>query len=146
MTGVQTCALPIWSDSTDYQVNFTFRNAGKLPTAFRQAQLVKIVREDRFSAIIDALPDGEKGYRVIEEQAGGQARGGAFAGAGTRAQQVLTGRRTLGRDVGHTDGGNSNTVTFTIRVYGKTTLKGRASVNTTRAGQLTDQEFMIVLQ
>lgn len=135
------------ADSTDYQVNFTFRNAGRLPTAFRQAQLVKIVREDRFSAVVDPLPEGEKGYRLIGEQTGGQGRGGGFAAAaGGRAQQALTGRRTLGRDVGHTDGGNSTTVSFTIRVYGKTTLKGKASVNTTRAGQLTDQDFMIILQ
>ena len=39
-------------DSTDYQVKVSYRNAGKLPTALRQADLVKIVRSDQISVTL----------------------------------------------------------------------------------------------
>ncbi len=35
------------ADSVTWEINVTIRNAGRLPTALRQAQLVKIVRPDR---------------------------------------------------------------------------------------------------
>ena len=131
------------SDSTDYQLNVTFRNAGKLPTALKQAQLVKIVREDMVTVALDGVADGEKGYRIIgDQQSGGQGRG-QFGGGG---QQAASGRRSLTKSAGHTEGGKSTTVTWTIRVYGKTTLKGNATVTTTRAGLLPQKEFVITLQ
>lgn len=130
------------SDSADYQINATFRNIGKLPTALRQAQLVKIVREDQVSLSIENVEAGEKGYRIIGEQSSREGRG-QFGGG---AQQSATGRRTLTKSAGHTDGGQSTTVTWNVRVYGKTTLKGKASVTTTRAGILTDKSFVITMQ
>ena len=35
------------TDSADYQVKISYRNNGKLPTALKQAHLVKIVTDDR---------------------------------------------------------------------------------------------------
>lgn len=132
------------ADSADYQLNVTFRNAGKLPTAFKQAQLVKIVREDMVSLQIDAVAQGEKPYTIIGERAGGGMGRGGFPGGG--GFQGAPGRRMLTKNTGHTDGGKSTTVTWTVRVYGKTTLKGRASVSTTRAGQLQPKDFQIIIQ
>ncbi|MDX9928521.1 MAG: M14 family metallopeptidase [Bacteroidales bacterium] len=129
------------ADSADYQLNVTFRNAGKLPTALKQAHLVKIVREDMVTLQLENQAQGEKPYTIIGDQQGGRGRGG-FAGGG----QAAPGRRTLTRSAGSTEGGNSTTVSWTIRVYGKTTLKGRASVATTRAGQLSPKEFEIIVQ
>ena len=129
---------------SDYQLNVTFKNSGKLPTAFRQAQLVKIVREDVVSVALEGVEQGEKGYRIINDQpaGGGQGRG-QFGG---QQRQSLTAGRTITKSAGHTDGGSSTTVTWTVRVYGKNTLKGKATVSTTRAGLLPEKEFTLILQ
>lgn len=141
--GVETKKLKAYkADSTDYQVSFTYKNAGQLPTALRQAHLVKIVREDRLSVAFDAAPEGEKPFRVINEQTATQGRQGAGQGPGRPGVS----QRTLTRNTGYTEGGKLNTATWTIRVYGKTTLKGKASVVTTRAGLITDREFSVTLQ
>jgi hypothetical protein len=130
-------------DSTDYQFSVTFKNAGKLPTAFKQAQLVKIVREDMVNVVLEGVEQGQKGYRIVSDQpAAGQGRG-QFGGA---QRQSLTAGRTLSKSAGHTDGGKSTTVTWTVRVYGNTTLKGKATVVTTRAGLLPEKEFILNLQ
>jgi hypothetical protein len=142
--GVETKKIKSYkADSADYQINVTFRNIGQLPTALKQAQLVKIVREDQVTLAIEGVEATGKGYMVIGEQPSrGQGRG-QFGGG---APQPATGRRTLTKNAGHTDGGKSTTVTWTVRTYGKTTLSGKASVTTTRAGLLTDKAFVITLQ
>ncbi|MBM3419524.1 MAG: peptidase [Bacteroidetes bacterium] len=141
--GVEAKKLKAYkSDSTDYQVSFTYRNTGQLPTALRQAHLVKIVREDRLAISFDQPEPGEKPFRIINEPTPQQGR----QGGGPAQTRPGTSARTLSRNTGYTEGGKSTTVTWTIRVYGKTTLKGKASVITTRAGLLTDRDFLITLQ
>jgi hypothetical protein len=131
------------SDSTDYQLTVTYRNAGKLPTALKQAQLVKIVREDMVNVAFDGAEAGEKSYKIISDQPTDQMQGrGQFGGA----PQQASSRRTLSKSMGHTEGGVSAKATWTIRVYGKTTIKGKATVTTTRAGLLPEKEFVITLQ
>ncbi len=130
------------ADSTDYQLTVTFKNTGKLPTALKQAHLVKIVREDMVRIALGPVETGEKAYKVIGDQpAGGGGRGG-FGGGG----QAAGGTRTISKSAGYTDGGKSTTVTWTVRAFGPTTLRGKASVTTTRAGLLPEKEFVIKLQ
>jgi hypothetical protein len=131
-------------DSTDYHLSVTFRNTGKLPTALKQAHLVKIVREDMVNIVLEGVEDGSKGYRVItDEPSSGRQGRGQFGG---QQRQSLTAGRTITKNAGHTEGGSSTTVIWTVRVYGNTTLKGKASVITTRAGLLPEKEFSLVLQ
>jgi hypothetical protein len=58
------------TDSADYQLKITVRNTGKLPTALKQAQLVKIVRDDRIDLEFDTtgMIKGKPAYKVIEEK------------------------------------------------------------------------------
>lgn len=58
------------SDSADYQVRISFRNAGQLPTAFRQAHLVKIVKEDRMILEFDTtgVANNSLPYRILPEE------------------------------------------------------------------------------
>lgn len=118
-------------DSTDYEVKVSYRNVGKLPTALKQADLVKIVRPDRVTLRIDPVESATPAFMVLP-QGGTPARGGAAS-----SQSSAT------REVGYTDGGQENGHTFTIRVYGRQEIKGKASVSTTRAGVLKEKEFVI---
>jgi hypothetical protein len=129
-------------DSADYQLNVTFKNSGKLPTALKQAHLVKIVREDMVRITLTEDGSGERRYIVVSDQPSSGERGGM----GGRGQQATPGRRTLTKNAGFTEGGSATTVSWTIRVYGPTKLKGSASVVTTRAGLLTNKEFEVTLQ
>ncbi len=124
------------SDSTDYRITVTFKNAGKLPTAFKQADLVKIVREDLIVVEFDIPRDGSTIFGVISDEiAPGRRRTGGVA----RPVQ----QRRLSASVGYTDGGATNSVTYNIRVYGDATVTGRASVLTTRGGILEPKEFVV---
>ena len=55
------------SDSTDFQLKVSFRNIGKLPTALKQAHLVKIVTDDRVVLDFDTTgtASGKISYKVI---------------------------------------------------------------------------------
>jgi hypothetical protein len=124
------------SDSTDYQITITFRNSGQLPTALKQADLVKIVREDMIVVDFDIPRDGSTIFGIIpEEIAPGRRRTGALP------QPVQ--QRRLSASVGYTEGGKTNSVIYNIRVYGDATVTGRASVVTTRAGILEPKEFVV---
>lgn len=129
------------ADSSDYQLKISFTNTGKLPTALKQANLVKIVREDR--VVIDMDTTGTKKekvlYKMIEEKKPEQAgrRGGFGNDERPRMQTSFT------KNAGFTGGGAKTTATFVIRLYGISELKGKASVLSTRAGVLKDKEFII---
>ena len=60
------------TDSADYQIKIGVINNGKLPTALRQAQLVKIVREDRIELEFDTTgyDESKPDFRIIEEKKG----------------------------------------------------------------------------
>jgi len=130
------------TDSADYQLKVSFRNAGKLPTALKQAHLVKIVTDDRIVLELDTAGSaaGKPGYKVLEDakpSAGRENRGGY--GDIERPSQ----RRPVFKTVPDTDGGAVTTAVFNIRLYGRSELTGKASIISTRGGVLKDREFVI---
>ena len=125
-------------DSVDYELSVRYRNTGKLPTALKQAHLVKIVRPDEVRITLDK-PAGEKAsFRVLEPKPVVRQREGMMM------YDEETGRAEyISVKTGYTDGGEVNEATFTIRVFDNAEVKGRASVLTTRAGKLEGMDFII---
>ena len=126
------------SDSTDYQITVGFKNVGKLPTALKQAHLVKIVMEDRASiefARKDVSGD-DPVLKILAEQETG--RSGRF---GFQGRQMA--RASVTRDAGFTEGGKTTEVVFKIRVYKPVEITGKARVVSTRGGVLKEKEFVI---
>ncbi len=129
------------ADSSDYQLKISFVNNGKLPTALKQAALVKIVRDDR--VVIDLDTSGTSGgkvlYKLIEEKKPEQAgrRGNSGNDERPRMQTSFT------KNAGYTAGGEKTTATFVLRLYGINELKGKANVLSTRGGVLKDRDFVI---
>lgn len=131
------------TDSTDYQLKVSFRNNGKLPTALKQASLVKIVQNDKVVLELDTagIAKGKPAYKVIEETKANpqrESRGGGFMD-----QERPAVRPPVTKNVPFTDGGTVTSAIFTIRLYNRTELKGKASVISTRGGILKDREFVI---
>jgi len=134
------------TDSADYDLKISFRNAGKLPTALRQADLVKIVTKDRMVLEITSpmQVDGKPAYKVlpdpgaaVERGGGGGGRGGAM-GFGANAP-----RRNITKNLPFTNGGSIQSAVFKFRVFGNNTISGKASVFSTRGGVLKNKEFVI---
>lgn len=129
-------------DSADYQMTITFRNTGKLPTALRQADLVKIVTRDR--VVIDFTTSPRKGdtinFRIIGEPAAPQGRGNRQMFGDNERPQVRT---SFSKNVPFTQGGSSTSAVFTIRLYNNEPVTGKASVFSTRGGVLKDKEFTL---
>jgi len=129
------------TDSADYRLKVSFRNDGKLPTALKQAHLVKIVREDRVVLEFDTtgISSGKPGYKVLQEK--------ETRDRGTRGRSDNDDRGTIqtvvSKNVDDTEGGSVTTSVFTIRFYDRTELGGKASVLSTRGGVLKDKEFII---
>lgn len=130
------------ADSVDYQLKISIRNTGKLPTALKQAHLVKIVREDRVVLDPDTAGSakGAPGYKVItdEKPAGGRSSrgmGGDFD-RGERGREIT-------QNIPYVQGGSVSEAIFKIRLYNRTSLKGKASFYSTRGGVLKDKEFVI---
>ena len=130
------------ADSADYQLKISFKNSGKLPTALKQAHLVKIVTEDRIELEFDTtgMVKGKPGYKVIlEEKTSGekQGRSGYFDMEEPPQSPVVS------KNVPYTQGGSVTTAVFLIRSYNRTQLKGKVSVYSTRGGVLKDKDFII---
>lgn len=131
------------ADSTDWQLKISFRNTGKLPTALRQAHLVKIVKDDNvvLNFTTQQSADGKPVYKVIGEAkpAGGRGEGrGGFMDS-ERAVQIAP----VSKNVPDTQGGAVTAAIFNIRVYKGAEVSGKASVFSTRGGVLKDKEFTI---
>jgi hypothetical protein len=131
------------ADSVDYQVKVSYKNTGKLPTALSQAQLVKIVREDRVVLDFDTAgtSSGKMNFKIIEER--------QKAKKSTRInpyseEENTTGTITVSRNMPFTQGGAVTTAIFIVRLYKRAELKGKASVISTRGGVLTGKEFIIM--
>lgn len=129
------------ADSIDFQLKITFRNTGKLPTALKQADLVKIVRPDRVVLDFDTtgLSKGKLAYKVITEQkpSTGRDRMPSFDDNQPRIQ------KTFSKNVPYTEGGSKTSALITIRFYGIRELRGKANVYSTRGGILKDREFVV---
>jgi hypothetical protein len=126
-------------DSTDYEIKVSFRNAGKLPTALRQAHLVKIVREDEVRLDFETKEGEKPAYRVMDPKPRVRQGGGGMM----MFDEEGSGRRPISKSVGYTEGGAVSEAVFRIRVLNGTALSGKASVMTTRAGILKDREFTV---
>jgi hypothetical protein len=130
------------ADSADYRLKISIMNRGKLPTALKQAQLVKIVRDDRIELEFDTSGSvkGKQGFKVIEEKKvlPARARSGMYDETERNEQLFRT-----SKNIPFTDGGSSSDAVFTIRLYNKTELKGKANMFSTRGGILRDKEFMV---
>jgi hypothetical protein len=128
------------ADSADYQLKISFRNSGKLPTAFRQAHLVKIVTEDRVIIELDTAgsASGKRGYKILPDKKPQQENQGRRQ-SGEQSEQ----RRPVYRSVPFTEGGAVTSALFNIRLYNRGELKGVATVQSTRGGILKDKEFVI---
>lgn len=125
-------------DSTDYRISVTYRNTGKLPTALRQADLVKIVREDRVSISFDRelVAGSEPLMKIIDDEEGGRSRyyRGSYGGSAQSSQS---------QNAGYAEGESSNNSEFIIRVYRDGEIKGKATVSSTRGGVLEEKEFVV---
>lgn len=130
------------ADSADYQLRIGVINRGKLPTALKQAHLVKIVREDRIELEFDTagLTKDKPSFRIIEDKKNeGEGSGRGMYGDQTASRVQIK----ASRNIPYTQGGSSTETVFTIRLYGNTGLKGRASVISTRGGVLKGKEFIV---
>jgi len=130
------------TDSADYQLKISVVNRGKLPTALKQAHLVKIVREDRIELEFDTtgLSKEKPSFRMIGEKkngTGGSGRGMYDDQHARQAQVKFT------RNIPYTPGGSATETVFTIRLYNISELKGKASVISTRRGVLSGKEFIV---
>ena len=130
------------ADSADYQIKIGVKNNGKLPTALRQAQLVKIVREDRIELEFDTTgyAGGKPDFRVIEEKKALPGRTGRGISDEMERQEQLV--RTS-KNIPFTQGGSSTEAVFTIRLYKRPELRCKANMYSTRGGILKDKEFII---
>ena len=130
------------SDSVDYQIKVSFRNIGKLPTALKQAHLVKIVTDDRLVMELDTAgtANGKPGYKFIPDQKGvkGKESRSAFSESGRQYQ-----RSSVSVNVPDTQGGSVTTAVFNIRLYDRAALNGKVSLFSTRGGVLRDKEIII---
>lgn len=130
------------TDSADYQIKVNFRNTGKLPTALKQAWLVKIVKEDMVTLDFDTagLPKGKALFRDISEKKKKETsrEEGRY---NNEAEQ--TPGTSVAQKVPFTAGGEVTSAIFRLRFYGGREVKGRASVLSTRGGVLRDRDFVI---
>jgi hypothetical protein len=102
------------ADSTTWEVRVQWRNDGGLPTALKQAQLVKIVQEDRLSlSFVRDTADDSRAPRIVEPD----LRGGAVWS-------------------GWTEPGQTKTVTYSITVYGNDPVRANLRLDSTRGGVL----------
>jgi murein tripeptide amidase MpaA len=100
-------------DSTTYRVTVDWTNSGRLPTALRQAQLVKIVQEDGARLDFDStLVKGDSPVvRIVDPE--------------TRDKVVRA---------GWTQPGEQRSVTLDVRTYGVPGVEGEVHVMSTRGG------------
>ena len=101
------------SDSASYRVTVGWTNSGQLPTALRQAQLVKIVREDRARLDFDSTLMRHRSPTV-------------------RIVTPTTQDKTI--RAGYTQPGERKSVTFEVRTYGVPGVEGTVHVMSTRGG------------
>ena len=122
-------------DSIDYRVTLRYRNAGKLPTALRQADLVKIVKPDRFDLEFDAPAES---FRVLDVSLD-RVRAVRNAPPADPAAPVAK----YFKEAGYAAGESVNAVEFRVRGYRNVPLKFRARLTTTRAGSLPEKEITV---
>jgi hypothetical protein len=115
LDGVEVAAATGGDDEATHEVTVRFTNVGGLPTALRQAHLVKIVREDAVELdFATSLTRGEEPTVEIVEP---RWRGDRM-------------------ELGHTQPGDTQTAVFRLRVRGDEPVEGTVRVLSTRGGVL----------
>jgi hypothetical protein len=115
LLGIDTKPRDVSGDTAQYDVTVRWRNAGALPTALRQARLVKIVREDQVQLTVTGAASGEHrpSFRIVVPE---------------------------GRDktvyAGWTEPGEVKAARFTISAPRGTPLVVTANLRSTRGGSL----------
>jgi hypothetical protein len=91
----------------------SWRNEGRLPTALRKAQLVKIVQEDRVELVFDSelTKREDTKVRIVDP---------------TRTDKTIY--------AGWTQPGEEKSVTFELRTYGVPGVEAKVQVLSTRGG------------
>ena len=91
------------SDSADFQLKVSFRNKGKLPTALKQAHLVKIVTEDRIVLDFDTTgrASGKTVYKELKEEKASKPR---ESRGGFRDEEQVARQTSITRNVPDTQG------------------------------------------
>ncbi|MGK2935814.1 MAG: hypothetical protein ACSLFE_11315 [Gemmatimonadaceae bacterium] len=121
MSGVTVTRASTAGDTTSYDVTVAFRNTGRLPTALKQAQLVKIVQEDRVILDFDSTLTKRPSPKVT------------IVNPTTRDKTIRA---------GWTEPGETKTVTFRVNTVGIRGAKGTVRVLSTRGG-LLKSEFVL---
>ena len=131
-------SIKTYSPSTDYTIIVNYRNTGKLPTALKQAHLVKIVREDQVTISFDRkLVEGDDpALKIISDER--RERRGYYGRIGRGGVQS-----SITLDAGYAQGESTNSREFTVRVYKDIEITGSASVSSTRGGLLEEKEFVV---
>jgi len=129
--GTRTRRVAAAGDSVTWEVTVTWKNAGRLPTALRQAQLVKIVQEDAVTLTLPReLTSGERPRaRIIDD---------ARPRAGTRRSEDGGGARGSSTvRAGWTEPGETRSVRFRVRTYGVSEpVEAELQLESTRGGVL----------
>jgi hypothetical protein len=99
------------ADSTTWEVRVTVRNEGEMPTALRQADLVKVVRPDRVVLRLDDLRTG---------------------GDDPQVRWLEPGNGSL--ELGYLQPGESREAVLTFRTYGVPSFRGTVELLSTRGG------------
>jgi hypothetical protein len=129
------------TDSTDYRIRLSYANVGRLPTALKQADLVKIVRPDRFDVrftgdLITSAEGDKPSYRVLDGTLSRPRSGRPGSGPTPPPDRYF-------KETGYADGGAVHTAEFRVRTYGTGTFGLKVSLSTTRAGLLEEKEITI---
>jgi len=105
-----------------------------LPTALKQAHLVKIVAEDKVVLDINqsSSQKSDADWKII---GGGRD--------GYSVSTITPQLKRVSKNVPYTNGGDVTTAVFNIRVYKGAELSGKASVISTRGGILKNRSFII---
>lgn len=130
------------ADSSDFQVRVSFKNEGKLPTALRQAHLVKIVTDDRVVLEFDTAGNAS-GKPVCKEIREEKPRKPAESVESHHDEERAPKQNLISQKVSDTPGGSVTIAVFKIRLYNRTDLPGKATVFSTRGGILREKEFVI---
>jgi hypothetical protein len=120
----------------------SYKNSGKLPTALRQAHLVKIVKEDRVVLEFDTagLSAVKPSFRIIEDKKPSERKP---SGSSYSVEERPVIEKFATKNTSFTQGGSLTTAVFNIRLYDNAEISGKASVISTRGGILKDREFVI---
>lgn len=113
MRGVNVRSAGTDDEGRLFDIDVSWENVGQLPTALRQAQLVKIVREDNAYLELDAA-DGVQ-VEILDPE---------WRDKRQYADRTLP--------------GETKTVTFRVRVTGNGAVTGTAHVSSTRGGVLAE--------